>query len=72
MERRTFAWWRLAEMVGARLASPRTDITEADREVEALFRASWLWRRGDAIVSALHAAWRDSRSRRLIRWTAGR
>jgi len=59
-------------MVTARLALPRTDIAEADREVEALFRASWLWRRGDAFVAALHEAWRDSRSRRVIRWIAAR
>jgi hypothetical protein len=72
VEKRALAWWFLAEHVCARLASPKIDVAGADREIEALLRASWLWSRGDAAVTLLHAAWLDSRSRRLIRWASRR
>jgi hypothetical protein len=72
VEKRVFAWWFLAERVCARLASPKTDVAGADREIEALLHASWLWSRVEAVVAILHSAWLDSRSRRLIRWAAGR
>jgi hypothetical protein len=67
-----FAWWLLAERVCSRLTSPKTDVAGADREIEALLHASWLWSRVEAVVAILHTAWLESRSRRLIRWAASR
>jgi hypothetical protein len=69
---RTTAWWFLAEQVCARLTSPRTDVSEADLEIEALLRGSWLWSRSEAFAATLHAAWLDSWSRRVVRWAASR
>jgi hypothetical protein len=72
VEKRAVAWWFLAERVCARLAYPKTDVPGADREIEALLHASWLWSRVEAVVAILHTAWLESRSRRLIRWAASR
>jgi hypothetical protein len=58
-------WLRLAEDLCARVAAPATDVANADREVEALLRASWLWSRGEIVVSKIQTAWLDSRCRRI-------
>jgi hypothetical protein len=72
MGKHTTAWWFLAESVCERLSTPKTDVADADRQIEALVRGSWLWSRGDALVSRLRAASLDSWSRRLVGWAAGR
>jgi len=72
VEKRTTAWWFLAEHVCARLTSPKTDVSQSDLEIEALLRASWLWSRGEGVAATLHAAWLDSWSRRVVRWAASR
>jgi len=72
VSKRTTAWWLLAQHVCARLTSPSTDVSEADREIEAMLRASWLWSRTEGVAATLHAAWLDSWSRRAVRWAASR
>jgi len=64
-------WWRAAERVCAALAAPQTDIAASDRDVEALLRESWLWRRGESFSARIGAAWRDSTCRRVVRAIAG-
>ncbi len=59
-------WWSLAETLCSGVAAPKTDIARADREVEAIFRASWLWSCGGSFVAKVHAAWLDSRCRWLL------
>jgi hypothetical protein len=65
--KRILSWWLLAEEFCARVTAPKTDIETVDREIEAILRASWLWSRGESFVHKVHAAWLDSRCRRLIR-----
>jgi len=61
-----WSWWHLAERFCASLARPKTDIAAADREVESILRASWLWRRSEWLADALRAAWRESFCRRTL------
>ena len=60
------SWWLLAERVCARVAAPATDVANADREVEALLHASWSWSRGETFVRKVHAAWIESRCRKMV------
>jgi hypothetical protein len=59
-------WWAIAEGFCARLSTPRTDVDRADREVEAMLRASRLGRLATSWPAAIERAWRDSRTRRLL------
>jgi hypothetical protein len=70
-ESRALAWWFVAHRLCAQLSSP-IDPAVADREVEALWRASWLARRAEGILGTCQAAWLDSRCRRVVQWLAGR
>jgi hypothetical protein len=63
----TNKWLRLAEDLCGRVAAPATDVANADREVEALLRASWSWSRGQTLVRKVKAAWIESRCRRIAR-----
>jgi hypothetical protein len=69
---RRWAWWRLAERFCGGLTTPQVDVAAADRHVEALIRDSWLWSCAQSFASKLQAAWLDSHSRVLVRWTASR
>jgi hypothetical protein len=71
-ESRALAWWSVAQRLCEQLSSPTTDPEVADREVEALWRASWLARRAEGILGTCQAAWLDSRSRRVVQWLASR
>jgi hypothetical protein len=71
-ESRALAWWSVAQRLCAQLSSPTTDLEVADREVEALWRASWLTRRGTGSVGSCQAAWLDSRCRRVVQWLVSR
>jgi hypothetical protein len=71
-ESRTLVWWSVAQRLCAQLSSPTTDPEVADREVEALWRASWLARRAEGSLGACQAAWLDSRCRRVVHWLASR
>jgi hypothetical protein len=64
-------WWYLAEAMCASLTVPKRDIAAADRDVEALLRASWLWRCGELSGARIGAAWRDSMCRRLVHSIVG-
>jgi hypothetical protein len=60
------ARWKLVLERIDLLSSPRTDVAQADREIEALVGDSWLGRRIGAIGSVLRAAWQNSLCRRLL------
>ena len=64
---RLAACWALAGRACASLFEPRTEVNVADREVEALLRASWIGSTSESFVAKLHAAWLDSRCRSLLR-----
>jgi hypothetical protein len=65
-------WWLLAEALCARVSTPQTDIVNADRQIEAILRGSWLWSRAESLVWKIHAAWLDSRLRRLLSYVNAR
>jgi hypothetical protein len=69
---RALGWWSVAQRLCAQLSSPTTDAALADRDIEALWHASSMARRGEAILLACEAAWRDSRCRRVVQWLASR
>jgi hypothetical protein len=72
MTRRFRTWWSLAEELCGRIAAPKVDIANADREIEAILRVSWLWSRAESFVGKVHAAWLASRCRRLARMAFGK
>jgi len=71
-ESRALAWWSVARRLCAQLSSPTTDPEVADREVEGLWRASWLARHAEGMFCTCQAAWLDSRCRRVVQWLASR
>jgi len=71
-ESRALSWWSVVQRLCTQLSSPTTAPAVADREVEALWRASWLARRAEGILCTCQAAWLDSRCRRVVQWLASR
>jgi hypothetical protein len=66
MTERLRTWWLLGEELCRRLVAPKSDIANSDREIEAILRDSWLWSCGESFVGKVHAAWLESRCRRLV------
>ncbi len=60
-------WWDVGERACARLTQPRVDVSAADRDIEALWRASWIGGHFGAFARRLRAAWLESRCRRVAR-----
>ena len=69
---RALAWWSAAQRLCAQLSSPTTDPAVADREMEALWRASGVARRAEKTLHICEAAWRDSSCRRVLQRLASR
>jgi hypothetical protein len=59
--KRLFGWWFLAEDAVRLLSAPRKDVARSDREVEQVFRESWLFTSGRAMRAKAMRAWADSR-----------
>jgi len=64
--KRIRSWWLIAENFCGRLSTPQIDIARADREIEALLHGSRIWCLGAAWSAAIHRAWLDSWTRRLL------
>ena len=59
--KRLFGWWLFAEAAVRLLSAPRKDVARSDREVEQVFRESWLFTSGRAMRARAMRAWADSR-----------
>ena len=68
---RVRAWWNIGERACRTLTEPRVDADAVDRAALAVLRESWLGSTCLTIVSRVHAAWIDSRCRRLVRSANG-
>jgi hypothetical protein len=66
MNRRLFAWWALSEAALARVTAPRTDIAQADADMERIIAGSVLARAAHASVTSVERACEGSRVRRLV------
>jgi hypothetical protein len=62
MWKRLFGWWFLAEDALRVLSAPRPDVRRTDREVDQLFRESWLFTAGRGMAMKAGHAWADSRA----------
>jgi len=62
----------VAEGFCARLTTPAVDIAGGDRALAEMFRHSRLGSLLDGVTRAAEAAWRESRTRRALRWLQGR
>jgi hypothetical protein len=67
MWKRLFGWWLLAEDTLGVLSAPRPDIQRSDREVDQLFRESWLFTAARGMAAKAGQAWADSRAIAAIR-----
>jgi hypothetical protein len=61
--RRALGWWFFAEDVGARLTTPRVDVSKSDRPVDRLVLESRLGRLGARAALTIRTSWSDSRCR---------
>jgi hypothetical protein len=66
MNRGLFAWWAYSEAALARVTAPRTDIAQADADMERIVAGSVLAKAAHASVTSVERAFEDSRVRRLV------
>jgi hypothetical protein len=72
MSPRLFGWWRFAEAITERFASPPADIARADEAACAAVRDSRLFHAVRRFARPLEISWRHSRSRCVADWVACR
>jgi hypothetical protein len=68
MNQRLFGWWRCAEALASRLASPAANITRADAAACELIRESRLFAAVEAARSTVARSWTESRVRSGVEW----
>jgi hypothetical protein len=72
MSARPLRWWRCAEAIASRLASPPADVARADAAAYELVRESRLFAAASTLSSTIARAWPSSRVSFGAEWIARR